>query len=55
MDFLERIFSLSPDGGSGATEVLLLGAMVCAVVVAFARPFHAHWIRGALKARSHAE
>ena len=31
MDFLERIFSLSPDGGSGATELLLLGVTVCAL------------------------
>ena len=31
MDFLERIFSLSPDGGSGATELLLLGVIVCAL------------------------
>ena len=29
MNFLERIFALSPDGGSGATEVLLLSVLAC--------------------------
>lgn len=34
MDFIERIFHISPDGGSGATEVLILMALV--FLVAFA-------------------
>ena len=37
MDFLERIFSLSPDGGSGATEVLLLCAALCGVLAVLVR------------------
>lgn len=30
MDFVERLFGVSPDGGNGAYEVLLVG---CAVVL----------------------
>lgn len=36
MDFIERIFHISPDGGSGATELLILMALVlvaCAAIV----------------------
>ncbi len=32
MDFIERIFGFSPDGGSGAFELLLVAAPVAAVV-----------------------
>ena len=28
MDFIERLFGISPDGGSGATEVLLILAIL---------------------------
>lgn len=35
MDFIERIFGISPDGGDGSTEVLLVTA-VLAVIVAVA-------------------
>ena len=28
MDFIERIFHISPDGGSGATEALYIGVVV---------------------------
>ena len=31
MDFIERIFGLSPDGGSGAFELLLLAAPLAVV------------------------
>ncbi len=51
MDFLERIFSLSPDGGSGATEVLLLGVIVCAVLALLTRKFRVSF---RLKGRSDA-
>ena len=35
MDFIERLFGLSPDGGSGATEaVILLGVALLVVVLA---------------------
>jgi hypothetical protein len=28
MDFIERIFGVSPDGGSGATEAMIIVAVV---------------------------
>ncbi len=28
MDFIERIFGVSPDGGSGATEALIIVAVI---------------------------
>lgn len=54
MDFLERIFAWSPDGGSGATELLLLSVILFTLVAAV-RPSSGRWRRGALKLRSHAK
>ena len=54
MNFLERIFALSPDGGSGATEVLLLSALACGLVAVFARTLHARSMRSVFKLKSHA-
>jgi hypothetical protein len=34
MDFIEKIFGISPDGGDGSTELLYIVALV-AVVTAF--------------------
>jgi hypothetical protein len=35
MDWIERIFHISPDGGSGTTEVLLLfGALFAIAIIA---------------------
>ena len=34
MDFIERLFGLSPDGGDGSTEVMILGAIVLLAVLA---------------------
>jgi MYXO-CTERM domain-containing protein len=34
MDFIERLFGLSPDGGDGSTEVMILGVVVLLAVVA---------------------
>jgi hypothetical protein len=34
VDWIERLFGVSPDGGSGGTEALLLSAIVIAVVMA---------------------
>jgi hypothetical protein len=34
MDFIERIFGIDPDGGSGATEVLIIGVIVTALMLA---------------------
>jgi hypothetical protein len=31
MDFLERIFAISPDGGSGATELAVFGVIALAL------------------------
>jgi hypothetical protein len=36
MDFIERIFGVSPDGGSGATELLWLLGFGLAVLIAAA-------------------
>ena len=32
MDFIERLFGFSPDGGSGAFELLLLAAPIAVIV-----------------------
>lgn len=39
MDFIERIFGFSPDGGSGATELLWIAlvAVVAAMLVTLRR------------------
>jgi hypothetical protein len=47
MDFIERIFGISPDDGSGATELLILGVAVTALVLA-----RFYWIRRRVKANS---
>jgi hypothetical protein len=35
MDFIERIFGISPDGGSGAFEFLLLAIPVLALYIIY--------------------
>jgi hypothetical protein len=32
MDFIERIFGVSPDGGSGSLEFLLFAVPVCGLI-----------------------
>jgi len=32
MDFIERLFGISPDGGDGSTEVMVIGVLVLIVV-----------------------
>ena len=32
MDWIERLTGISPDGGSGVTEVAILLALVCLIV-----------------------
>ncbi len=32
MDFIERLFGLAPDAGSGATEALIVAAVVLTLV-----------------------
>lgn len=34
MDFIERLFGISPDGGSGSLELLLFLAPIVAVLLA---------------------
>jgi len=41
MDWLERISGLSPDGGSGSTELLLLGVACVLVAVLLSAPARA--------------
>ncbi len=33
MDFIEQIFGLSPDGGSGATEAAYLAALIAGALL----------------------
>jgi hypothetical protein len=33
MDFIERLFGVSPDGGDGSTEVLWLAALAIAIAM----------------------
>jgi hypothetical protein len=35
MDFIERIFGISPDGGSGSLEILLLVAPLVALALLY--------------------
>jgi hypothetical protein len=37
MDWIERLFGISPDGGDGSTEMLYLVAAVAIVVLIFGR------------------
>jgi hypothetical protein len=34
MDFIERLFGISPDGGSGSFEFLLLSIPICIAALA---------------------
>ena len=34
MDFIERLFGISPDGGDGSIEVLIIGIVVLLAVAA---------------------
>ncbi|HEY9569028.1 MAG TPA: hypothetical protein VIR38_13120 [Thalassobaculum sp.] len=38
MDFIERIFGISPDGGDGSTEAMYIAVAVAIVVLVVARP-----------------
>jgi hypothetical protein len=37
MDWIERLFGISPDGGDGSTEMLYIAAAVAIVVLIFGR------------------
>jgi hypothetical protein len=51
MDFIERIFHVSPDGGSGATELLYLVAVFCVGFGLIFRRRLVRFIRRALRTR----
>ena len=40
MDFIERLFGISPDGGDGSTEVLIIGVIVLLIVTVTWRWLH---------------
>lgn len=44
MDFIERIFGISPDAGSGATEFILVAVpiLILASLAAWRRRWRAH-------------
>jgi hypothetical protein len=33
MDFIERLFGFSPDGGDGSTELMIIGGFVLAAII----------------------
>jgi hypothetical protein len=39
MDWIERLFGISPDGGDGSTEILYIAAVLAMVALIFGRPF----------------
>jgi hypothetical protein len=45
MDFIERWFGLSPDGGDGALEALYLVAFVAVIAAIVFRRQLRHWLR----------
>lgn len=36
MDFIEKLFHISPDGGTGSLEFLLVAAIILAFIIAMA-------------------
>jgi hypothetical protein len=43
MDWIERWFGLSPDGGDGSTETLYVVALFAAAVLIFGRKYFARF------------
>ena len=43
MDFIERIFGISPDGGDGTLEALWIAAIAVAAVAWFGRKNLSRW------------
>jgi hypothetical protein len=39
MDFIERLFGISPDGGDGSTEMIYILAFVAIVAAIFSRSY----------------
>jgi threonine/homoserine efflux transporter RhtA len=45
MDFIERWFGLSPDGGDGTTELWYIIALGAVIVAVFWRPVYRRYIK----------
>jgi len=45
MDWIERVFGVSPDGGDGSTEALYLLVLLAAVVLIFGRRYFTRFRR----------
>jgi hypothetical protein len=46
MDWIERLFGISPDGGDGTTEMLYVVATIAVAALVFGRLLHARRFRG---------
>jgi hypothetical protein len=40
MDFIERMFGVSPDGGNGSLELLLVLSLAAAILILCSRLYH---------------
>ena len=45
MDWIERVFGVSPDGGDGSTEALYLLVLLAGVVLIFGRRYFTRFRR----------
>lgn len=45
MDFIERLFGISPDGGDGSTEALYIFVLLVIIALAAMRPLRRRLIR----------
>jgi hypothetical protein len=45
MDFIERLFGISPDAGDGSTEMLYIIAVVAIVALILCRAIFVGWTR----------
>lgn len=46
MDWIERLFGVSPDGGDGTTEMIYVVAAIAVAALVFGRLLHARRLRG---------
>ena len=46
MDWIERLFGISPDGGDGTTEMLYVVAAIAVAALVFASLLRARQLRG---------
>jgi len=45
MDFIEKLFGISPDGGDGSTELIIVAVIVIVAIVARSRSHVGAWRR----------